>query len=235
MKKLKIMIIEDSPATLSRYKGELDGFYEVDYFPDARSALHRYSGAGYDLVVTDVMLPFKSGESLIFDMKYINPYQKIVVISGALETLNLKQDHGVLVFQKPMSIKAVVDHVLLGRRLLLEAPKPTLSRRRYPRFPVNLKANVLANSSKDFIGYITDLSLGGARLKVPDREIELGKLIMEIPIGETIISTEGICRWSKVQSLTPILVDIGIEFNKLRHNEYSALDIYLESLSQVYE
>ena len=105
---LSLMIIEDDADLLETYKDAIPTNWSGVFFSDARSALLHYSSKPqYDLILTDLEMSPKNGESLIFDIKYLNPFQKIIVLSGDASGLNLPQKFNVQIFQKPWNIQNI--------------------------------------------------------------------------------------------------------------------------------
>jgi len=104
------MIVEDEPDLIRLYKELLPKDWTVDAFDNARSAVAHYSThSDYDLVVTDLSMAHKQGEGLIYDIKYVNPFQKIIVLSGHTGDLNVPEHFQVRVFQKPWDIRQVTE------------------------------------------------------------------------------------------------------------------------------
>jgi DNA-binding NtrC family response regulator len=110
MRPLKVMIVEDEKDLLNLYKEALPKSWTLDCFDNAREAAAKYSAhSDYDLVVTDINMAMKSGEGLIYDIKYVNPSQKIIVLSGHIGDLKLRDSFNVKIFQKPWDIRQIVD------------------------------------------------------------------------------------------------------------------------------
>jgi CheY-like chemotaxis protein len=216
------MIVEDSPATIRQYKDQIQDRYDVDFFEDARSAYRQYLNAKYDLVITDLMLPLKSGEGLIFDIKYANPNQKIVVVSGSPESLQLNEYDNIQVFEKPVDITAIMDSALLGKVV----PIPTSNlRRKHPRYNVDLKGVIVIPNRKERIAiHITNVSLGGLFIegKLPT-DID-PEAVIELPLLHHSLTVRAEKRWEKEG------FGVGVKFNNIGHSEYSLLELYLESL-----
>ena len=107
------MIVEDEPDLVQIYKTLLPKDWTIDFFDNARDASAHYTAkSDYDLVITDIQMAHKSGEGLIYDIDYINPSQKIIVVSGHISELNLeglRSSANVKVFQKPWDIRNVSD------------------------------------------------------------------------------------------------------------------------------
>jgi YesN/AraC family two-component response regulator len=53
---------------------------------NGKEALAAYADHPYDLVITDILMPQMNGIALIAEIKRINPNQKIMVISGSLNS-----------------------------------------------------------------------------------------------------------------------------------------------------
>ncbi len=106
---MKIMIVEDEAELLELYKAALPHDWTIDCYLDSHEAAMKYtSTSGYDLVVTDLKMACKNGEGLIFDIKYINPEQKVIVISGHSEELHVPEKFHIKVFDKPWDIRNII-------------------------------------------------------------------------------------------------------------------------------
>lgn len=88
-----IMLVDDEPDILLTFKIHLttEG-YNVEAFPDAKSALQNLASVGpsyYDLVITDIRMKSLNGLQLFQGIKSIDPDAKIVFISAldAIEEL----------------------------------------------------------------------------------------------------------------------------------------------------
>src|ERR1700735_2877466 len=93
---LKVMIVEDEYFLRELYKKLLPKEWEIEYFDNSRSASIQYNeNSNFDLVITDLVMAPKNAEGLIFDIKYINPAQKIIVVSGFIGDLNLPEKFNV--------------------------------------------------------------------------------------------------------------------------------------------
>ncbi len=219
-----IMIVEDSPTTIKQYQDEIRDHFEADFFEDARAALNQYKNKNYDLVITDLMLPLKSGEGLIFDIKYSNPQQKIAVISGSPGYLKLKEYDNIQVFEKPVSVYDVINCMLLGK--VMPKGPTTVNQRKHPRYNVNLDAKLLMNNRELKIPVqITNVSLGGVFLEADlPNSGEFDQLPLELPLFDKKLVLNLQKRWKKEG------VGIGAEFQNLGHSEYSLLELFLESL-----
>lgn len=112
----RVMIVEDDEELLELYHSELSEHIEhIDAFSDAVSAAKHYSKSQkYDLVITDLKMPGRSGESLIVDIHMINPHQPIAIVSAHLNFLSLPESFPVMKFSKPVSISDVMTQFCEG-------------------------------------------------------------------------------------------------------------------------
>lgn len=84
----KILLVEDQDEVrwmLGRYLERAD--YHVEEAPDGEVALELYRENPADLVVTDLMMPRKSGLELIMNLRCEWPHVKIIAISTSEKML----------------------------------------------------------------------------------------------------------------------------------------------------
>lgn len=84
----KILLVEDQDEVrwmLRRYLERAD--YHVEEAPDGEVALELYRENPADLVVTDLMMPRKSGLELIMNLRCEWPHVKIIAISTSEKML----------------------------------------------------------------------------------------------------------------------------------------------------
>ncbi len=84
--KKKILVIEDNPMVVKSLEFKLtkEG-YEVTTAIDGRSAMEELETNSFDLILTDLMLPFVSGSQLIEHIKKNYPTIPIIVLSTATQ------------------------------------------------------------------------------------------------------------------------------------------------------
>lgn len=84
--KKKILVIEDNPMVVKSLEFKLtkEG-YEVITALDGRSAIEELKTTSFDLILTDLMLPFVSGSQLIEHIKKNYPNTPIIVLSTATQ------------------------------------------------------------------------------------------------------------------------------------------------------
>jgi len=56
----------------------------------------------YDLIIVDNQLKGRNGKSLIFEIKAVNPQQKVVVISGDVNGIELPAKFDIKKYSKPL-------------------------------------------------------------------------------------------------------------------------------------
>lgn len=120
--KATVLLVDDDPRVrrILRKRLELGG-YRVIEAVDADAALAAYRSAPADVVITDVIMPGKSGHELINELREDFPQAKIIAISGALDQniqrlLQTASEQGALrTLPKPFTtdqLLGIVDEVL---------------------------------------------------------------------------------------------------------------------------
>ena len=115
-----ILIVEDDHYVLDmlRQVFEREG-YEVSSAVDGEDALNVLQDISPDAIVTDIIMPKKSGTALIKEVKDHHPEMKIIAISGGgrsdpIGYLDLSEELGAdLSFAKPVDPKALLMSVTL--------------------------------------------------------------------------------------------------------------------------
>lgn len=114
---VRILIVEDDTPLREAYELALksDG-YNVTTACNAKEAKEQFEAADKfpDLLVTDLVLPGKSGKELAEDLLKIHPDMKVIYMSGYTE--NTIVHHGVLdtesvLLQKPFSMRTLLDTI----------------------------------------------------------------------------------------------------------------------------
>ncbi len=79
----KLLIIEDDRIItgIIEFVLKAEG-YSIEYASDGLIALEKIKSFQPDLVITDIMLPYKSGLEIIMAVKINNPETPIIVISS---------------------------------------------------------------------------------------------------------------------------------------------------------
>lgn len=84
--KKKILIVEDNPMVIKslEFKLKKEG-YDAHLTEDGRDAMEKLKTESFDLVLTDLMLPFISGNQIIEFIKENYPDLPIIVLSTATQ------------------------------------------------------------------------------------------------------------------------------------------------------
>ena len=113
-KKKTILVIEDDPDVLSMIAKHLkhQGF-EVVTAKDGMEGLKNLKAGGYDLVITDIVMPYVSGTGLVTALKESKTHIPVIAITGYGEepeavATEKKAD---LVLSKPVKMSELKDHI----------------------------------------------------------------------------------------------------------------------------
>jgi DNA-binding response OmpR family regulator len=115
----KILVIEDDPDVLSMIIKHLeyDG-YQVITATDGMEGLKKLQAADYDLVITDIVMPYVSGVGVVTAVKEKKPHVPVIAITGfgkepESAAVEKKAD---LVLAKPVKMSTLKDVIsdLLG-------------------------------------------------------------------------------------------------------------------------
>ena len=87
--KLKLLVVEDNKVSLKQYANKLSSIiFETKYAEDGESATKHYEEWKPDIILLDLMLPYKSGYSLLKEIREEDSSTVIIVISS----LDAKED-----------------------------------------------------------------------------------------------------------------------------------------------
>lgn len=120
-KKATILVIEDDPDVLSILAKHLEHVgYEVKTASDGLEGLKALDSIGYDLIITDVVMPFVSGLGVVSTIKAKSPHIPVIVITGygaEPESIAIEQKAD-LVLAKPIKAADLISHIkeLLERK-----------------------------------------------------------------------------------------------------------------------
>ncbi len=115
-----ILVIEDDPDVRSMLVKHLkhQGF-DVVTAKDGMEGLKKLKAGGYDLVITDIVMPYVSGTGLVTALKESNPHIPVIAMTGYGEepeavATEKKAD---LVLSKPVMMSELKDHIARLLRL----------------------------------------------------------------------------------------------------------------------
>ncbi len=80
----KIMVVDDELVILDLLKQFLSrsGKYSIETFSNPDSALKQAKNGGYDLILSDVMMPSTSGMDILGEIKKTNPSIKVILMTA---------------------------------------------------------------------------------------------------------------------------------------------------------
>lgn len=118
-----VLVLDDDNAILEFVSAALSDAYTVTCFGNGEDGLDACSTGCYDLVITDLFMPFKDGLEFIREVRNSCPTMKIIAITGESEGmarnyLNLAGDLGAhALLRKPLDVaglRKTVSDVLAG-------------------------------------------------------------------------------------------------------------------------
>mgnify|MGYP001565882034 FL=1 len=103
-----ILLVEDDAALRECYETSLTlRGYRVTVARDGLEALQLYVADTFDFILTDYQMPRWNGEELLLDIRFLNPTQKMILMSGDPPVLRAELS-GVPVLEKPFQIEELV-------------------------------------------------------------------------------------------------------------------------------
>ena len=113
-RKKTILIIEDDPDVLSTVVKQLEYLgYDVLTASDGMEGMKKLDEGGYDLVITDIVMPFISGVGVVTALKEKMPNVPVIAITGygkepESAVMEKKAD---IVLAKPVKIAVLKDTI----------------------------------------------------------------------------------------------------------------------------
>ena len=132
----RILVIDDDVQFRQMLKQTLEREgYEVIDAPDGKEGIKLYRQAATDLVITDLLMPYKEGFETVMELKRDFPDVKIIAMSGGSGSRGMNaQDYFSLVkrvgaarvFAKPFDHKELLEAIseLLGETAVSEIDSP---------------------------------------------------------------------------------------------------------------
>jgi DNA-binding response OmpR family regulator len=153
-KKLTVLYVEDDKKISIKFKAFLEEvFLRCDVAYDGKMGLEIYENFEYkenrfyDIVITDIIMPYMNGIVLCEKILQINPIQKIIVISAYGDKKELIQliNMGIKRFiEKPFNAKEIISQL---DSMLKEISEDL------PKYNLILKENLIWNSMKRELSY----------------------------------------------------------------------------------
>jgi CheY-like chemotaxis protein len=113
-RKKTILVIEDDPDVLSTVVKQLEYFgYEVITALDGMDGMKKLDSGGYDLVITDIVMPYISGVGVVTALKEKLPHIPVIAMTGygkepEAAAMERKAD---VVLAKPVKMADLKAHV----------------------------------------------------------------------------------------------------------------------------
>jgi len=113
-KRKTILVIEDDPDVLAMLVKHLkhQGF-DVVTAKDGMEGLKKLKAGGYDLVITDIVMPYVSGTGLVTALKESKPQIPVIAITGYGEEPEAvaTEKRADLVLSKPVKMSELKKHI----------------------------------------------------------------------------------------------------------------------------
>ncbi|MBW2065275.1 MAG: response regulator [Deltaproteobacteria bacterium] len=109
-----ILIVEDDQGVLAIMEKYLrHAGYEVIAAHDGMEGLKKVRQGGYDLVITDIVMPYVSGAGVLSAVKERNPSTPVIVMTGfGLESHSVAvEKRADLVLSKPVKMAKILEYV----------------------------------------------------------------------------------------------------------------------------
>ena len=107
-----ILVIEDDLDIITIFTKHLKrNGYEVIIATDGMEGLKRLEEGGYDLVITDIVMPFISGVGIVTALKEMSPHIPVIAVTGygkepEAAAVEKKAD---IVLAKPVRMSTLMD------------------------------------------------------------------------------------------------------------------------------
>jgi CheY-like chemotaxis protein len=114
-KRKTILVIEDDPDVLSMMEKHLASVgYTVITAADGMEGLKKLGSETYDLVITDIVMPYVSGVGLVSVIKEKQPHIPVIAITGygkepESAATEKKAD---IVLTKPFKMSVLKEHIM---------------------------------------------------------------------------------------------------------------------------
>lgn len=163
----RILVVEDDIEICSVLTELLSrNNYDTDTANDGDTAAFKIKKNSYDLILTDLMLPGRTGEQLIKELRSFSDTPVVVISAKSLmetrlEVLRLGADDYIL---KPFDL----NEVLVRVQVVLRRSRPS-------------SKNILSSGGLEFDLNANSVEFEGKSISLTSKEMHLLKLLMEYP------------------------------------------------------
>lgn len=149
-KGISLLLVDDDPIALDIYKNSLTGlFLSIDTAQDGNDAYSKwaYRELGYDLIVTDIVMPNMDGFGLIKKIRETSASQKFIVLT-ALDDLNEMREiinlgiEGII--QKPFQ---KYNFLTVALRIMVNIYRDNILKIKIKQLSISTKDNIELKSS----------------------------------------------------------------------------------------
>lgn len=111
MKKLRVLIVDDDEDFAESLMEFLESQgHEILIALSGEEAIAKYTANGFDIILMDITMPGKNGVETLMDIKSINPFAKVVMMTGLSvdELMEQAVQNGAMgILHKPLDLDAV--------------------------------------------------------------------------------------------------------------------------------
>ena len=114
----RILIIDDEDIVLTALQITLEkAGHQIDIARDGEEGIERFNAGSFDLVITDIIMPRKTGLTVIAELTRRDPSPRIIAISGGGRIKNVDMLEGATAFgatrvlEKPFTAEALLEVV----------------------------------------------------------------------------------------------------------------------------
>ena len=177
MSHLKILLAEDDRGLGMIVKAFLDAHgYATTLCSNGEEAWNCLSSTGFDICITDVMMPVMDGFALVKQIKSVQPMMPVIILSAKKEQEDILEGFGLGAddyVTKPFSMDELLARVKVWERWLHYSPnKTTTNEYRLGGFTFNVPHLLLTDAE-------------GVSRKLTSKEMELLYMLCE-RVGETL-------------------------------------------------
>ena len=88
----RLLVIEDDPHVRELMRHALQSMdYDVEVAENGEKGLKAFEASIFDLVITDLVMPFKDGVETILELKFKSPEMKVIAISGDEKNIDIME------------------------------------------------------------------------------------------------------------------------------------------------